>query len=233
MALLAAAASLLSGCAAGIKLEGVKTVDGGKVACGKDQLIWESETTDADPAKCLVYVRSKADEGCTASFEKPGPQGSWVPVATKAVGGTDYQETAEPVAKLQFNCSGSTSTHNCSYDIVKVVCDANPANVTDARTEAMAAPDKVACKSTKTVWTPDAGATNCNVTFKVSAAPACPALLTTTHTNDKQLSLRADRNSSKLLTVVKVKEIKLECFSEQSSTDTCSFTKLTTECRKK
>lgn len=230
--LLAAAAALLSSCAAGIKLEGVKSVDGDKVACGQDKVIWKSETTDTEAAKCLVYVRSEGAEGCTPGFLKPAGPGAWVPVGTNAVPGETYRVTAERVSKLQFECKGSGS-RTCSYEIVKVVCHAKEGDVTDARTENVASRDKVECSKSKVVWTPDTGASSCNVTFKLSAAPTCPALLTTSHPASKQLSLRADRNSSKLLTVVNVKEMKLECASEQASTDTCSFAKLTTECRKK
>ena len=237
-------AGLVGGCRRDV-LTGSTTIDSGRVACSSPIIPIFQAAAEDTPALCRVYVKSKSifppetvgPRRCTPTFHKRvvgAREFETTPLRPKTDGGEVYYEAVD----LGFGCQGTAGEgFGCEYEITKVLClDRKP---TDQRTgPQLSDPIRVNCTRNAPgepirteVWKRDAGSSDCDVTFKLTAPPSCIAELTATR-DSRTFRVRAGKNESKLITIQSVEKLDLECVSDGEPSGQCVFRMLTSVCKK-
>ena len=233
-ALLMGGLSMWMSCAT--TLERPAITDSGKVKCDpeRDSLVWEGRAANGDLASCTVYVRLKApaESSCRPALYKPGPGGGRVGVTSRPDAGDATIQVTERLSQLFVACEGAASERECEYEIVKVVCDANPAAVNDRAVIAQLERQHCPCgdANEKSLWTRPAPKRNCKVTVKLTATANCQMELYSRPPAAARAVASVDRRGQKLVTVVNVRELTAKCLRVNAGEENCTAVVVSTEC---
>jgi hypothetical protein len=205
----------------------------GQVDCGQGADVWEGVDSGGEAAACVVYVRLPAAEGsaCRAKLWKyAGAGGALVPVTTNPDRVDATILVTERVPKLRVTCEGQAAGQKCDYEVVKVICDQNPAGVKDSPNRDTLTRVQPDCGAdAKTVWTaPEPPEPKrCRVTMRASSSNDCELVLSSPRDNTL---IRLPVKTSRLVTVLDPSWVKARC-EGNAADQKCLAIVVSTECR--
>jgi hypothetical protein len=210
------------------ELDRQEVVLSGEVACGQGVDVWEGVNTAGQATGCIVYVRFP-ESPCRAKLWKyAGAGGALTNVETQPDAADPSIQVTERVSKLHVTCDEGAAGQKCKYEIVKVICDEKPDDVTDKPNPgATLARVQPACGGdAQEVWTRPGGK-QCRVTIRANSSNDCELVLSSPQQNTL---VRLPVKTGRLVTVVDPGWVKAKC-NGNAADQKCLAIVVSEECR--